>query len=270
MLFPALLGLVAILSSCSKLDNQVDALNDAAYLNDGSSSLSALTLPQSVSDNILSNYQSYEVTSVDATNENGSYTYNVALSRGADELNLTYSNSWNFQSSERGGGGKGKGKGGNLPDSLKHKHGFFPIDSLCQSAKDYVTTNYAGYTIRKAIKRDSAGIVTYIVVARLDSTTVVALKFDANCNFVSTIDLPIDGKGHGKGHKGGGKGTAVDLATIPTSVTDFLASNYTGFTISNAVYVEGKGTPRYIVKISDGTNTKVLVFDSNWAFVKEL
>lgn len=265
-----MLSIVILATSCSKVEDQ---LNDASYLNGVSSSIETISLPTTVTNLVADQYPGFAISSTEASNTAGKYNYNVNIENANETVTVSFDNSWSNAISDRGGkGGPDGGKGG--PGGK----GFHPKDStrtpvkladLCQGAKDYVATNYVGYEIKKALKRDSSGVITFIVLVEKD-TLHVALIFDANCNFVSIAPLPI-GHGNGGGHgKGKGHGTVVDLTTIPASVTSFLATSYTGFTISKAVYVDGKGTPRYIVEITDGTNKKVLVFDANWAFVKEL
>lgn len=260
--FLTMLSIVILATSCSKVEDQ---LNDASYLNGVTSSIETISLPTTVTNYVAEQYPGYAISTTDPSNTGGQYTYEVNIENASETITISFDNDWSGAINDRGGkGGKnGGGKGKHPKDSTRTP---VLLADLCQGAKDYVAANYPGYVIEKALKRDSLGTITFIVLAELD-TTHVALVFDANCNFLSIAPLPV---GHGKGGGKGKHGTVVDLTTIPAVATDYLAANYTGFTISKAVYVDGKGNPRYIVEITDGTNKKVLVFDTNWAFVKEL
>ena len=267
VLYLTMFAIVILASSCSKVDDQ---LNDAAYLDGITSSIQTISLPKSVTDLVLQQYPNYAIVNTEMSNTGGKYRYHVNIENGSEQLSLTYDNQWGNLVTERGhkgpGGFNGKGDKKHPKDSTRTP---IKLEDLCQGAKDYAAANYAGYELKKALKRDSAGVITYIVLLVKPGTQPVALVFDADCNFVKVAELPFcHGKGgHGKGH---GKGTPVDLTTIPTTVTDFLAASYSGFTISKAALIEGKGDQRYVVEIVSGTEKKVLLFDKNWVFVKEL
>jgi uncharacterized membrane protein YkoI len=267
VLYLTMLAIVILATSCSKVEDQ---LSDAAYLDGISSSIQTISLPTSVTDLVVQQYPNYAIVSTEMSNTGGKYRYHVNIESSTEQLTLTYDNQWGNLITERGHKGQG---GGNDPNGKKHPKDStrtpIKLEDLCQGAKDYAAANYAGYELKKALKRDSSGVITYIVLLVKAGTQPVALVFDADCNFIKVADLPFcHGKGgHGKGH---GKGTPVDITTIPTTVTDFLATTYSGFTISKAALIEGKGDARYVVEIVNGTEKKVLVFDKNWVFVKEL
>jgi hypothetical protein len=94
-----------------------------------------------------------------------------------------------------------------------------PIDSTALPSKviSYITTNYAGAQVKFAAT-DSLG--QYVVGISLNSTHT-GLLFDASGNFIQIIEK------YGKK----AKLTAVDITTLPASVTSYVTTNYSGYTI---------------------------------------
>lgn len=128
-----------------------------------------------------------------------------------------------------------------------------PIDSTALPSKviSYISTNYAGAQVKFAAK-DSLG--QYVVGILLNSAHT-GLLFDASGNFVQVIEK------YGKK----AKLTAVDIATLPASVTSYVSKNYAGYTIKHAgTNADGN----LFIGISNDTTRVVLVFDSAGTFVK--
>lgn len=126
--------------------------------------------------------------------------------------------------------------------------------SLPSAVKSYISTNYAGSTFVKAAKDANGNI--FVVVKKADGT-LVGLAFDANGAFVKILEPK------GKGHL-----TAIDVASLPTSVTEYVSTNYKGATIEKA-YKDKDGNIIVTVKNADGTIVR-LVFDASGKFVKVL
>lgn len=134
------------------------------------------------------------------------------------------------------------------------------IANLPAAITDYISTNYADFTIEKA-GTDADG--KYHV--KLTSGPV--LIFDADGNFVEAREAR--GKGGRDGDRKGDKGhaddrwTAMDIADLPAVITDYIASNYPDATIVKA------GTD------ADGNYGVVLdseialIFDADGVFVEE-
>lgn len=163
------------------------------------------------------------------------------------------------------------------PDSLGqdstacHCHDLTPlsVDSLPQSVKDYIATNYVGATIGKA------GVATdgrFFVMLKT-ATKPIVVVFAADGTFLKVCEKH-NGKGHdgdggpGKGHGNHGGGpnlTAVDVTLLPTVITDYISSTYTGAEIKKAgtnadgvyfIMVVFNGKPLLLVFNADGTFSK--------------
>lgn len=151
--------------------------------------------------------------------------------------------------SARGGGGGGDFK----PKKMKK----ISIDSLSDIIKTYIAANYADATIESAFQGKNGE--TVVIITKADGTKV-ALLFDASGAFVKEIT-----------EKGGGKGkdlTAVDVATLSSSITDYISTNYAGSTIVKAA-TDADGNIFVVVKKADGTLVG-LAFDKDGNFVKVL
>ncbi|MVM41259.1 hypothetical protein GO730_32225 [Spirosoma sp. HMF3257] len=130
----------------------------------------------------------------------------------------------------------------------------------------YITTNYAGATIKLAGK-DAKG--SYFVAIQLNGLNK-ALEFDSTGTFVQ--ELEFKGERHDKGPGSGSKEkrdslNAVNIAALPAAVTSYISKNYAGATIDFA----GKATSTgYIVGITVGGVRKALQFNVDGSFNQEL
>ncbi len=128
-----------------------------------------------------------------------------------------------------------------------------PIDStaLPSAIITYINTNYAGAQVKFAAT-DSLG--QYVVGVLLNKVHT-GLLFDASGIFKQTL-----------AHYGRkAKLTEVDITTLATSVTSYITTNYAGYTIKHA----GTATDGTLyVSINNGTDRKVLVFDTTGTFSK--
>ena len=117
----------------------------------------------------------------------------------------------------------------------------------------YISTNYAGSNIKFAGKDDKG---QYVVGVNLNGVGT-GLLFDATGKFIQKLE-----KFHEKS-----KLTEVDVATLPAAVTAYISKNYAGYTAKKA----GKDADgNLLVGISNGTDKKVLKFDSAGVFKEAL
>ncbi len=139
------------------------------------------------------------------------------------------------------------------------------IASLPQSISDYITANYPNESIVRAVTKPNGG---YAV--KLSDDTV--LLFNADGEFFDECgDRPGGGHGGHGGHGGGqggpnggcALGDTIDIASLPTTVTDFVTANYTGETVTVAVV---KPSGKFGVELSNGT---VLLFTADGTFIRE-
>jgi hypothetical protein len=99
-------------------------------------------------------------------------------------------------------------------DSVCHQHGGgIPVDSIPALITDYITANYAAYTIRHA-KYDTLcqfGNVIAVIVSQ-DTLQPLKLIFDETFAFVATANR-------------------IQSTDIPVLVTDFITANYADYTL---------------------------------------
>jgi Putative beta-lactamase-inhibitor-like, PepSY-like len=169
----------------------------------------------------------------------------------------------------------------------RHKHDVINVDSLCDAAKMYIATNYAGYTIDRAYKTNRDSLKSILVLISND-TSKVRLVFDLDCNFIKVATGHVGGGHHGNGNHGGGHhgnggnngnghgeghghGSPVNLDSLPASVLTYVQTNYSGYELHKAKKLSKDGVTNYVVvvKNADGTYKKLL-FDLNGIFIKEL
>ena len=126
------------------------------------------------------------------------------------------------------------------------------IATLSATITTYVSTTYAGSTVEKAYT-DSNG--NFFVVVKKADGTKVAVLFDSKGVFVK--ELPK----HGKGTL-----TSIDATTLSTTITTYISTNYTGYTVEKA-YTDTDGN--FVVSLKNTAGTKIgLLFDKNSVFVK--
>lgn len=115
---------------------------------------------------------------------------------------------------------------------------------LPQVVLDYIATNYPNSTISKSEIEDNGNYE----IKLNDGTELI---FGADGAFLGIDDDTNDDFGD----------TVVDPATLPQSITDYVATNYANLTITSAS-MENNGN--YEVQLSDGSE---LVFDGNGGFL---
>lgn len=117
--------------------------------------------------------------------------------------------------------------------------------ALPGSVTSYVSSNYAGYTFQKAFQinnQTTTALDSYIAVIQFNDKPV-ALKFDANGNFVKVLEIREGRSMRGKGgwHAGGcfdnrdGKQRdTLAINAIPALVKTYMSTTYTTDTIVHA------------------------------------
>ncbi|HRG68365.1 MAG: hypothetical protein JNL65_12815 [Saprospiraceae bacterium] len=134
-----------------------------------------------------------------------------------------------------------------------------PIDSLAPSILDYIAVNYPGATIKRAGSGKAGKIV---VIIQLADKSLKMLLFDAGGNFVSELS-PKDHRKHGKGKHL----TAVDITTLLSDITNYIDANYAGASVERAGLTDDG---KFVIAISFNGKRKLLLFDENGVFIKEL
>ncbi|GAB3692321.1 hypothetical protein GCM10027592_11160 [Spirosoma flavus] len=177
-------------------------------------------------------------------------------------------------------------------DSTKKPHSLTVVDvaSLPANVTSYITTNYAGATIKEA-RKDKAG--NFVVTITVSNSTKL-LFFKADGTFVAEAGrkpghspgdstgprkhTPGDSTHHPKpahgdstrhdrpGGQGQGPGSAtVAVSSLPAAITTYINTNYAGATINRAVQ-EPKNND-YLVLITTADNKRAMLeFASDGTF----
>jgi hypothetical protein len=122
--------------------------------------------------------------------------------------------------------------------------------SLPAAITAYIATNYAEASLEGAAKTSKGAYLVYIKKA---DGTYAALAFDASGNFVA-----VNAK----------KAMPVDLASLPATITAYVASNYSGATIEQA-QTDANGNYLVALKKADGTYVGA-AFSAAGAFIQEV
>lgn len=179
------------------------------------------------------------------------------------------------------------------------------VTSLPAAITTYITTNYAGSTIKEARKDVQGNFVVAITV----NNTLKLLLFKADGTFVKEADrkpghapgdsthhrapgdsthhrapgdslhhrMPGDSTHHGKptlgdsSHHPRGEGAFTDVAvsSLPTTITSYVTTNYVGATINKAA--QNTSTKEYAVSVTTADSKRiVLLFASDGTFKKAL
>ncbi|WP_460961472.1 PepSY-like domain-containing protein [Spirosoma litoris] len=173
------------------------------------------------------------------------------------------------------------------------------VSSLPAAVTTYITTNYAGATIKDARKDEAGNFLVAITV----NSSLKLLLFKADGTFVKEAEMRF---GHAPGDSAhhhapgdsahhhmpgdsthrpkptvgdtthhprpGGIGadlTEVAVSSLPAAITTYITSNYAGATINKAA--QEKTTSDYIVSITTSAKKRgVLLFGSDGTFKKAL
>ena len=171
--------------------------------------------------------------------------------------------------------------------------------ALSASISTYLTTNYAGYTFKKAfsITNETTQTVDNYIVAILYNANPVAIKFDSSGAFVKVMELreghdfePGDDKGphrdkdhkddkHDKDDKGNkgdhgrhlgdifGNGPhrdSIALSALPAAIKLYFVTNYATDTLEHAE----KGRDSSTVVISKNNGLYATIFNSGNALIR--
>ncbi|WP_080058685.1 PepSY-like domain-containing protein [Spirosoma aerolatum] len=155
--------------------------------------------------------------------------------------------------------------------------------SLPTAITTYITTNYAGATIKEALK-DSSG---NYAVAIVQNNMLKLLVFQADGTFVkeadarkrghrdSTHHMPGDSLHHPKGDSlhhpkpMGPIATTVAVSSLPAAITTYINTNYAGATIEKAAQ-DAKSSDYIVAILTSDKKHALLLFGSDGTFKKVL
>ncbi len=149
--------------------------------------------------------------------------------------------------------------------------------TLSSTITDYLSTNYAGFTAKGAVQITDANgnIIGYVAIITLNEKPI-AIKFDANGNFVKVLELRqgIDIFHNRKFHAGGcfdgrdGKNRdTIALNNLPTAITNYITATFTTDTIVKA-FITRDSNIVVITKTANGLYANV--FNKNNVLVKRV
>ncbi len=261
------MGVMALAFACQKetATTATDLINAIAS-SDSKQAVSVSDLPTEVQDYVALSFTPVEIEAAWHVRGKG---YEVELEDGQD---LYFRDGGECMGTSRGGGmGVFRCMRGDTVD----------VSELPQAAADYIAANYDTLTIVTVVFKEHGNRTGYAV--ELSDGTV--LLFNAEGEFFNECgDFPGGGPGGGgpghgdhgghHGNQGGDHGPngpqggctagdTIDVASLPTTITDYVAANYGGETIVNAVV---KPSGKFGVELSSGT---VLLFDADGNFIKE-
>ncbi len=128
------------------------------------------------------------------------------------------------------------------------------ITDLPSAITDYVNTNYAGSTIERAGSHANDGNIAVLIT--LTDGTKTGLLFDSAGAFIKELVRHMRG------------GTPVDVADLPSAITDYLAANYAAATIEKAM-TGPDGKYRILLVLADSSYLGV-GFNADGSFIGEV
>ena len=136
------------------------------------------------------------------------------------------------------------------------------VSSLPTAVTTYITTNYAGATIKDARKDANGDFLIAITV----NNSLKLLLFKADGTFVKEAEMKF---GHGLAdsthHPKGPESTTIAISSLPAAITTYISTNYTGATIDVA---RTDPAGNFLVAITVNGVVKILLFKADGTFVK--
>ena len=135
-----------------------------------------------------------------------------------------------------------------------HHHDGIPSDSLSAAITEYISVNFAGYTIRHGEKDSicSDGIVTEVMIFNSDSPPT-KLYFNSTDSYLM-------------------QGSRVLSSDLPQAVKEAIASNYTGYSLtekSEKYTLADNYTVEYFIFLYQGETHKQLIIKEDGTVVCE-
>lgn len=141
--------------------------------------------------------------------------------------------------------------------------------ALPSTVTTYIAGNYAGYTVERAAKGVDG---SFLVIIRNAAKDHKALVFGADGAFKQEVAF-MGGRGKGPNGPGGPheRGprsfTAIDVASLPATITGYVTSKYASSTISGAAQNAEK---LYVVFVKTTTGRVLLEFNADGTFKQEV
>lgn len=142
------------------------------------------------------------------------------------------------------------------------------VSALPGTITNYISKNYAGFSAERAAK-DADG--NYIVVIENSNKEHKALSFGPDGTFKQELAFMGGKKDRnrpgGPGDRGPNSFTAIDVASLPSAITNYVTSKYASSTISGAAQNAEK---LYVVFVKTATDKVILEFNADGTFKQEV
>jgi len=229
---------LGLLSACQKdFLSTADALIEQIANSSEKTSIEVADLPTAINAHIDDTYfESFVETAFRVTNL-------------GYEINMDDGNSLYFDKDSKPLRHKKGAKFGHRPCGDKPHHDkdseLLDLADLPETIATYISENYPDAEIKRAkLRHDQywVGLTGHII-----------LVFDEDGNFVEEAEFP-----HGGCH---GAPQEIDASELPESISTYLSDNYSDLAIT-AAFTKNDGN-RYIVKLGEGNDTIVVIFDAD-------
>ena len=194
-------------------------------------------LPQVILNYISTNYPNQTIVEAESYTENSMTYYEVELDNGIE---------FYFDSN------------GNVLEEGDSDDEYIDPSTLPQAILDYIAINYPNLTIEEAeMEQDDNGNTVYEVELSDDTE----LYFDANGNLLASYSDDDDDDDD-----------STSVANLPTAIQQYIATNYSGYTVEEAEIEDlfGDNTQQvYEVELEQGNQEITLYFDMAGTFIQE-
>lgn len=181
LVFLVLAGMLT-LAACNK--------NDAPSLKSGGTDteqndnpIALSDIPQAALDYLNANFPGYTIIKAFTEDEDGTMLNTIEIAVSGKNLEVKFDSNWKFVKSEDADENEGEDREGDL----NHEDDDTPIalTDIPQSALDYITQHFPGYSVVAAYQEDENGQKLNTVEIS-NSSSKIEVKFDSNWNFVRT------------------------------------------------------------------------------------
>jgi hypothetical protein len=218
-------------------------------------------LPSGVTSYLSTNYSGYTaIKALSITNSSGTVTgYIAVIQYNGNPIGIKFDASGNFVKvlEQREGHdllGEGWHHGGCFDFRDGAHRDTVALTSLPAGILTYMSANYPSDTVAYAFLKHNG---EYVVISR--NNGLYATVFSSAGTFVTHLQLPV--------HPG--RIVPVDQASLPSSITNYLATTYPGYVFDKAFSFTWNGVLQGYSVLIDANNTKyALLFDASGNFVK--
>lgn len=239
LIFLGFLGLAVFFTSCDKGLTDIVSPDENSYstFKSGAVPIDVSELPQTAISYLSDNYPNNSILESERYDYNGGTYFEVELDNNME---------FHFDTE------------GTLVSEGESEDDYIDPSTLPTAVLNYISTNYPNLTIEEAeMELDNSGNTIYEVELSDDTE----LYFDANGNLLNSYSGDDDDDS-----------TGTQLANLPTSVSQYISTNYGSYTIDE-VEIENlfddMSQQVYEVELEQGNQELTLYFDMSGNFIQE-